>query len=273
MRVIIAKEQSQLHIKSTVVDMRIDKLKLSKNVRSVIACSVIITLFSTAVSASVPSFFRNLESFLEGNSEEDTLLVIDSIPVLEELTGIRFSAVVIDLSSGNPIALSGNGVFPLDVPEVFYLACAVDMMLEDNFASGTLPEIETVSSWIADAGMDDTYFFETGSIGSQEVIPSSTAEDVVRALRIVHSGMNIPGVVEIIANPDMGEGQASFIEESCDLYGWVNSGTNHKTFVLIAMLPDGRELGFVLLSDDLCCEEKGDLAMMLLWQTAQQCID
>ncbi|MCD4775083.1 MAG: hypothetical protein K8S15_03415 [Candidatus Aegiribacteria sp.] len=196
--------------------------------------------------------------------------MIDSIPVLEELPGIRFSTEVVDLSSGNPVILSGNGVFPIGVPEVFYLACAVDMMLEDNLASGTLPEIETVSLWLAEAGMDDTHLFETGNVGSPEAIPSSTAENVARALRIVHSGMDIPGVVEIIANPDMGEGQASFIEESCDLYGWVDSGANHKTFVLIAVLPDGRELGFILLSDDLCCEEKGDLAMRLLWQTAQQ---
>ncbi len=54
------------------------------------------------------------------------------------------------------------------------------------------------------------------------------------------------------------------------LSGWVDSGENHKTFALIAISPEGRELGLILLSDDLCCEEKGDLAMMLLWEAAQQ---
>ena len=205
-------------------------LKTLKNITSVIVCLVMFALFSTPVTASFPSFLRSLE--------------ILPIPALEELPGIRLSALVIDLPSGNPVALSGEGVFPFDIPEVFILAHAIDIMRVDSVAFVMSQEIETVSS--------------------------CTAEDVARALQIIHSGMNMSVVMEVLENPDMGEGQASSIAEGWDLYGWVDSGENHKSFVLIAISPDGRELGFILLSDDLCCEEKGDLAMMLLWEAASQ---
>ena len=200
------------------------------NKTSIIVCLVMFALSSTPVTASIPSFFRSLE--------------IMPIPALEELPGIRLSALVIDLPSGNPVALSGEGVFPFDIPEVFILAHAIDMMRVDSVAFVMSQEIETVSS--------------------------STVEDVALALQIIHSGMDMPSVLEILENPDMGDGQASSVGEGWDLYGWVDSGESHKTYALIAISPEGRELGLILLSNDLCCEEKGDLAMMLLWEAAQQ---
>ncbi len=247
-----------------------ESLKPLKIVTSVIVCLVIITLFNTPVTASIPSFLRSLGILPIQDSGEETKQVISSIPVLEELPGIRFSAAVIDLPSGSPLALSGEGVFPFNVPEVFFLAYAIDMMPVDTVVFGYSQEIEVVSSWIAEAGMDDTHLVGTGNLESPETISSSTVENVGQALRIIHSGMNMRAVMEILDNPDMGEGQASSIGEGWDLYGWVDSGEDHKTFALIAISPEGRELGFILLCDDLCCEEKGDLAMMLLWEAVQE---
>lgn len=201
-----------------------------------------LALFNTSAVASIPSFLRSLGLVPAEDSVEETQQMIGSLPALEELHGIRFSAIVIDLPSGRSIAQSGEGVFSFNIPEIFFLASAIDTMQVDS--PGPPQETETISS--------------------------STAADVAAALQIIHSGMDRPEVMELLEKPDMGEGQASSVGEGWDLYGWVDSGENHKTFALIAISPEGRELGLILLSDDLCCEEKGDLAMMLLWEAAQQ---
>ena len=210
-----------------------------KDKSPVIVCLLLITLLSTPVTASIPSLLESLGLVPAEDSGEEVQLEIGSIPAMEALPGIRFSALVIDLQTGNPVARSGAGEFSLNIPEFFILA---DMMPADSL----VPVIP----------------------GEAESVPSCTAADVAVALQIIHSGIDTPEVIELLKNPDMGDGQASSIAEGWDLYGWVDSGVDHKTFVLIAVSPEGRELGFILLCDDLCCEEKGDLAMMLLWQAA-----
>ncbi len=88
-------------------------------------------------------------------------------------------------------------------------------------------------------------------------------------LTYIYSQIDDPFFRLLISNPDMGDGQAAEVAEGWDLYGWVDAGESHKSFVLIARSPEGRNLGLVLLSSELCCESKGDLAMNLLWQEAQ----
>ncbi|RKZ07530.1 hypothetical protein DRQ25_11370 [Candidatus Fermentibacteria bacterium] len=215
-----------------------------KDKAPVIVCLLLITLLSTPVTASIPSLLESLGLVPVEDSGEEAQLEIASIPAMEELPGIRFSALVIDLQTGNPVARSGAGEFSLNIPEIFILASSINVMPEDSL----VPVIPAES----------------------ESVPSCTAADVAIALQVIHSGMETPEVIELLEKPDMGDGQASSIAEGWDLYGWVDSGVDHKTFILIAISPEGRELGFILLSDDLCCEEKGDLAMMLLWQAASQ---
>ena len=226
---------------------------------------------------------------------------LSSIPAIEELSGGEFAASVIDLQTGEVLLSTGNGSFPVDDPDIFMLAYVVELMQENIVSPDTIVGrdetvtdrfqrafhgnreaagramwavgLESLSAWVAANGMADTELHDIQLLwaGAPETDPTmSSTEDIARALRIIHSGMDMSAVREIIEYPDMGEGQASSIGEGWDLYGWVDSGENHKTFVLIAVSPEGRELGFILLCDDLCCEEKGDLAMMLLWQAAEQ---
>lgn len=245
-----------------------------------------------------------LAGFILTASPLTTLAVqtqLSSIPAIEELSGGEFSASVIDLETGMVLASTGSGSFPLDDPDIFMLAYVVELMQENIVSPDTIVGrdetvaerfrrafhgnreaagramwtvgLESLSAWAVARGMEDTELHDIQLLwtGAPETDPSmSSGEDVIRALQIIHSGMNMPAIMDILENPDMGEGQASSVGEGWDLYGWVDSGHNHKTFVLIAISPGGRELGFVLLSDDLCCEEKGDLAMMLLWEAAQQ---
>ncbi len=226
---------------------------------------------------------------------------LSSIPSIEELSGGEFTAAVIDLETGDVLASTGSGIFPLDDPDLFMFAYVVELM-QNNIVSPdtivgrdeTLTDrlrrtfegnreaagramwavgLESLSTWVAASGMNDTELHDVQLLwaGAPETDPSlSSRQDVARALQIIHRGIYMPAVIEILESPDMGEGQAASVGEGWDLYGWVDSGENHKTFALIAISPEGRELGLILLSDDLCCEEKGDLAMMLLWEAAQE---
>lgn len=226
---------------------------------------------------------------------------LSSIPSIDELADGEFAAAVIDLETGDLLASTGNGSFPLDDPDLFMLAYTVELMQNNIISPDTIVGrdetmverfrrafhgnreaagramwavgLESLSAWAAASGMEDTelHDIQLQWAGAPATSPTlSSRQDVARALQIIHSGMDMPSVREILENPEMGEGQASSIEESCDLYGWVDSGENHKTFVLIAISPEGKELGLVLLCKDLCYEEKGDLAMMLLWEAAQE---
>lgn len=226
---------------------------------------------------------------------------LSSIPAIEELQGGEFAASVVDLQTGEVLLSTGSGLFPVDDPDIFMLAYVVELMRENIVSPDTIVGrdetviqrlvrtfhgnreaagramwavgLESLSAWVAANGMTDTELHDIQLLwaGAPETDPTmSSTGDIAGALQIIHSGMNMPAVKEIIENPNMGDGQASSVAEGWDLYGWVDSGVDHKTFVLIAISPEGRELGFILLSDDLCCEEKGDLAMMLLWQAASQ---
>ena len=226
---------------------------------------------------------------------------LSSVPAIEELSGGEFAASVIDLQTGEVLVSTGSGSFPLDDPDIYMLAYTVELMQENIVSPDTIVGrdetvtdrfqrafhgnreaagramwavgLESLSAWVAGNGMTDTELHDIQLLwaGAPETDPSmSSTEDIATALQIIHSGMNMSAVREILENPDMGDGQASAVAEGWDLYGWVDSGEDHKSFVLIAVSTEGREFGLILHSDDLCCEEKGDLAMMLLWEAASQ---
>jgi len=222
--------------------------------------------------------------------------LIMSIPSIDALEGGDFSAAVVDLQTGEELESTGSGAYPLNDPDVFMLAYVVELMQEGVISPETVVGrdetlaqrfrmafrgnreaagramwtvgLETLSAWVAENGMNDTELHDVQLAweGAPETDPSlSSVQDLARALSIIHSGMDMGAVGQILEDPDMGQGHASEVGSGCDLYGWTDQGEDHKTFVLMAIFPDGRELGLILLSDDLCCPEKGDMAMMLLW--------
>lgn len=224
-----------------------------------------------------------------------------AIPAIDELPGGDFAAAVMDMHTGEVLASTGSGVFPLDDPDIFMLAYVVEMMndgvmdlerivgrdesIADRFRLGLMGNreaagramwivgLETLNSWVAEKGMSDTELHDIQLLweGAPVTEPSmSSLADLLADLRIIYSGIEISSVRYILGDPDMGDGQAAGVGEGWTLYGWVDSGEDHKTFALIARSASGRDLGLVLLSDDLCCEEKGDLAMMLLWNAAKE---
>jgi hypothetical protein len=78
-----------------------------------------------------------------------------------------------------------------------------------------------------------------------------------------------PDLSDIPGSPDMGEGRASEVAQEWDLRGWVDTGEGYRNFLLVARSQDGRNIGLVLMSRELCCPGKADLALTLLWQTVE----
>lgn len=110
-------------------------------------------------------------------------------------------------------------------------------------------------------------------LGTGRVLASTGEGDpamdtALTVLGFIYSGVDIPAVRWIYSRPDLGEGQASSVGEGWDLYGLVEEGPEYRNFILMALSPAGRDLGLVLLSDELCCGGKADLALMLLWEEA-----
>lgn len=100
---------------------------------------------------------------------------------------------------------------------------------------------------------------------------ASTGEDAAgldTALTVLGFIYSVPAVRWACSRPCLGEGQASSVGAGWDLYGLAEEGPEYRNFILVALSPSGRSLGLVLLSDELCCGGKADLALMLLWQEA-----
>jgi hypothetical protein len=249
---------------------------------------------SVSLSGQLPLIVQNPDTLDMGGTWSGGSVSLAAVDALE---GGRFGAAVINLRTGSMLAATGNGVYPMDDPDPMLLAFAVELM-----KSGDLPPdsgfgrsstirnefwwafqrdkesaarlmwaigLETLSAWAVNRGFSNTELHDVQLEweGAPETAPSMTSlSDLSGALEIIASGMDIPAVREIMADPDLGDGQAASVGEGWDMYGWVDAGTAHKTFMLIAESDGGEMLGLVLLCDDLCCEEKADLALMLMWQ-------
>ena len=253
---------------------------------------------SSALQGQLPLIVQDADTLESGGTSLSGNI---SLAAIDQLAGGDFGAAVIDLGSGTVLASTGSGTYPLNDPDMILLAYAVELMrsgemppdsvvgrnitIRDEFwwafhgdresAARVMWTIglESASAWAVERGFTDTELHDVQLEweGAPETAPSiSSLDDVVGALRIIHGGMEIPAVLEIMGEPEMGDAHASSVGAGWDLYGWVDSGSEHKTFILIALSPQGEELGLVLLSDDLCCEEKGDLAMMLLWEAVTE---
>jgi hypothetical protein len=216
-------------------------------------------------------------------------LMVSDLPILDDLSGGRFGAAVVDLNTGEMVLSTGSGYYQLWDSRFLFTSFICEMQWESGkafsrlFFGGLFP-IKMLGISPEDTSSDEDvpllniYSLEfpkwMESIGLQSSISYTDAWDITLdtaadLLSSVYSRIDDPFLRNLISNPDMGDAQAANVAQGWDLYGWVDAGENHKSFVLIARSPQGRDLGLVLLSNDLCCEEKGDLAMMLLWQEAQ----
>ena len=78
-----------------------------------------------------------------------------------------------------------------------------------------------------------------------------------------------PDLSSIPESPDLGEGRAADLAPGGGIHGWVDTGDGYRNFMIVARSGEGRDIGLILLSRELCCPGKADLALMLLWQAAE----
>lgn len=129
----------------------------------------------------------------------------------------------------------------------------------------SIPAIDSLPGGEFTAAVVD---LETGRILASTGGDDAALDCALTVLSFIYCGVDIPAVRWMCSSPDLGEGQASSVAAGRDLYGLVEEGPEYRNFILIALSPSGRDLGLVLLSDELCCGGKADLALMLLWEEA-----
>ena len=191
------------------------------------------------------------------------LMSLSTIPSIDELQGGEFSAALTDLESGEIIAGTGSGTFPLTSPDVFVLACSADMLQRGGTDVPREPDMETLEAWATERGMTNTDFFP-----SEAVRCSTSAEDVARALVIIHSCNHLPFVRRALKGLALPE-RVGETARDWGMLGLTDSGVDHLAFALTAVSPRGEELAAVLLSRGLCCPGKAELALTLLLEAAE----
>ncbi len=256
--------------------------------------------------AQIPSIVQNPDTLVDESPDifsGTTAPVLGSATIslasISELDGADFGGGVINLTTGEVLAQIGSGQYSIDDPDIFLLAFAVELMQNGELSPDTVVGrditiadefwwafhgcresaaramwtigLESLSAWVVERGMSDTELHDVqleweGAPETEQSV--SSVGDIILALSIIHSGMDIPAVVEIMENPEVGDGQASEVGADWDMCGWVDEGQEHKTFFLIARRDGRNDIGLILLADKLCCIEKADLAMLLLWEAA-----
>lgn len=110
------------------------------------------------------------------------------------------------------------------------------------------------------------YHAGAGFLFSDEAC-SLSAGSAMDSLKAIYAGEE--GFAGLPSAPDLGSGQASGVAEGWEVSGWVDTAEGYRNFALVARSPSGRDIGLVLLSRDLCCPGKADLALMMLWEAAK----
>lgn len=190
------------------------------------------------------------------------LMSFSSIPAIDELQGGEFSAVLTDLESGEIIASTGSGTFPLTSPDVFVLAYSADILQKGGTDVPLEPDMETLEEWVSERGMLNTEFYQ-----SEAVQCSTSAEDVAQSLAIISHGIDQP----LVRYSLKGFSLPLRVEEAVEgwgILGFSDSGDDHLAFALIAVSPEENKVAAVLLNRGLCCTGKGELALILLLDAA-----
>lgn len=249
----------------------------------------------------IPFIVINPDTLVTETTSTQFAEISSDIEDIIGLEGGNFSVGLIDLATGESVSRSESGSVNLDDPNIFLLAYAVDEegraplaldtlrgrneTLEDQFLSGFRGNTEAALRAMNFLGLENTQIWAENSgfintdlssvqlewEGAPEENPSkSTADDVLEILQILYSNIGDPSVRRIMRNPSVDSEFYEALGTGTILYGLVDTGSDHKTYAIIAITAEGRELGLVVLADDLCCEGKGDLAFRMLCEAASE---
>ena len=209
---------------------------------------------------------------------------------LESIQGGEFGGAIIDLGSGEVIARTGEGLYPLESLRPVLTAYAASVMaggvepflptdedsslatriLSHPFLDGAPGDIQLspqdsllVSDWMELMAFDVSLWSD--SAGGEILV---SLDDAIIIAESMHAGLGNNAIHGLLEEPELGEGQASSVGEGFPLFGIIDQGTDHRSFFLLSLSGDESHLGLVLLNRDLCCPGKADLALMLMWTSS-----
>ncbi len=213
------------------------------------------------------------------------------------LEGGHFGIAVKDFTTGESFTRTEGGSFDIGSPEIILAACAlafdtqgivpldtlssrnetlsdqVIMMREGDLEAcmrvGERLEKERIGTWLTLSGFTST---EYGGVqllwpGAPAIDPNySTPGDVMGMLSLIEGRLDESEIRRLVRNPFTRTGLEDLQSGGVPIYGFSSRGEGGRCRAAVIALPGGHRVGLAVLADDLCCEEKADLAFRMLWE-------
>jgi hypothetical protein len=214
------------------------------------------------------------------------------------LEGAVWGIGVVDLRTGERVVRNVSRSFRLDMPSLPLAACGVelsnsgeiplDSMIARNerfweklhwaqqggrgvCASVIWSIRETrIAQWLQDGGFSGTV---VNGVYLDRPIPYEpdpnyiTVDDALSFLDIVYRNLDDRNVRRIGDNPPLSQTNRETLGVSNTLYGWFDETSSSRHIFLIVRKPSGEDYGIVILTENLCCPGKADMALDMIWSS------
>jgi len=229
----------------------------------------------------IAGFNRTLESITEPVNEamrlarfyasgDFTARFNENIPVAGEFVAYR------DALNTIGIELSNSGEIPLDSMiarnERFWERLHWAQQGGRGMCAAAIWSIrETrIAEWLSEEGFTGTV---VNGVYLDTPIPYEpdpnyiTVDDALGFLEIVYRNIENRNARRIGDNPPLSQANRETMGTSNMLYGWFDETGSSRHIFLIVRKPSGEDYGIVILTENLCCPGKADLALSIIWDS------
>ncbi len=214
------------------------------------------------------------------------------------LEGAVWGVGVVNLRTGERAVHNGSRSFRLDMPSLPLAACGVELS-----ASGEIPLDSMIgrnerfweklhwaqqggrgvcaaviwsigetriAEWLQSGGFSGTV---VNGVYLDRPVPYepepnyTTPDDALAFLGIVYRSLEHRDARRIGENPPLSQTNRETLGVSNTLYGWLDETSSSRHIFLIVRKPSGEDYGIVILSEDLCCPGKADMALDIIWNS------
>lgn len=224
--------------------------------------------------------------------------VAEAVARAADLEGGIWGIGVVDLRSGEQLVRNSSRVFGVDSPTLPLAACGIELSnsgeipLDSLIARnerfweklhwaqqggrGVCASViwsirETrIAEWLRDGGYAGTV---VSGVDLDLPIPveleqnTINVEDAMAFLEIVYQNLEDRNARRIGDNPPLSQANRETLGTSNMLYGWFDETGSSRHIFLIVRKPSGEDYGIVILTENLCCPGKADLALSIIWDS------
>ncbi len=243
-----------------------------------------------AAAAAQPSVFG------EGSTgtEADLSPLRSKLAGVTALDGGDFGVLAMDMVSEETVS-SGGGDFDIGNPDIFLLPMALERVREGELSldyligpsrsledvlivAGTgndefmmklfsILEPEQIGSWMAAAGLSGSEVSGVFLEWEDAPVPlpnESTLEDCALVLPKMDGLLSSSIARRVLVDPLNGNPvMEGYDDDFLAVYGISSVDAAGSSRCMIVVYPDGRRVGLALLADQLCCEERADVALRM----------